>query len=258
MINVITKDYFYKELNKSALKISSIHATNILVKDRLYNYCFKFYKKLLTYTDEMSKIFDIRLYYFVQLVKVLKKKGFMISKSNNIEFDTFKNIIIPKVIFTSEVFDVELYPDMDNFGLVINVINNSIKNKNSKKATHLLLFNTKTTFKDFEINDIDDKYNSIDIISLWSVKGYDDISKMITSNELKEIELIEKWLEQKMYVVLGNIDIYSQYCPVCKSSYIEETDTKVYLCLDCNSKYSIYKTKENKNEKIWFIKLRRL
>ena len=46
---------------KLCLKISkNIKATNILTKDRKYKFCFKFYRKFITYLDEATIIKDFR------------------------------------------------------------------------------------------------------------------------------------------------------------------------------------------------------
>jgi len=55
----IKNTFFYKEVSKGYKKDIAIRPTNILVKDRLYNYCYKFYKKLITYSDTQAKLYNL-------------------------------------------------------------------------------------------------------------------------------------------------------------------------------------------------------
>ena len=42
----------------------------------LYNLCFKFYKKMITYEDYTNLLEDMRSYYYLLMTKVLKDQGF--------------------------------------------------------------------------------------------------------------------------------------------------------------------------------------
>ena len=75
-VRYIKNTYFYKEVSKVKLLLKNIQPTNILVKDRLYNYCYRFYKKFIQYVDQDSLIADFSNYYYGLVIKALKKKGF--------------------------------------------------------------------------------------------------------------------------------------------------------------------------------------
>ena len=46
-LRFIMNTHFYKEVSRVKMSFKSIQPTNILLKDRLYNFCFKFYRKFI-------------------------------------------------------------------------------------------------------------------------------------------------------------------------------------------------------------------
>ena len=80
-IRRIKETNFYKMVSKGGVKLSHITPTNILLKDRLYNYCFKFYRKLISYEDKDSLIFDFTSSFYVLMLKALKDFEFIVSSS---------------------------------------------------------------------------------------------------------------------------------------------------------------------------------
>ena len=255
-IKHIKNTYFYKVVSPAVNTIRSIYPTNILLKDRLYNYCYKFYKKLITYSDKQSITLDIRLYYFVQLIKLLKDLGYSL---NNDDITLFKiedgNTQIPYVEVFSEDFNITIKSNDEVLGLEVGIINNKVKNKNAKIAKHLLVFDSQPTFEDTEIFN-NSNYNSITAMSLWNMAYVDGEIKVINPNPLIEKELIKSWLSDKLFCAYGSKEIYSEFCPSCKSQLIEMDDLEVIHCSKCNSKYTF--VRGQKNSGIWFISLRRL
>ena len=53
-LKYIKNTRFFKEINRRGGILKTVHPTNILLKDRLYNYCFKFYRSLISYSDKKS------------------------------------------------------------------------------------------------------------------------------------------------------------------------------------------------------------
>jgi len=251
----IKNTFFYKEVSKGYKKDIAIRPTNILVKDRLYNYCYKFYKKLITYSDTQAKLYDIRLYYYVKLLNALKDEGFTPSIDNYIEFDN-NQINISNALFYNDNFKLSIIPVDLKIGLELIVENLRIKNKKANKSRHLLLFDSQASFKDNEYI-YDDCYDSIEVMSLWNMAYVLDEVKVAYKNIYNESELILKWLKSKLMVVKASYDIYSSYCAICKKQNIEVDEANVITCESCNSKYVFTKNKENSNECIWFIKVRR-
>lgn len=251
----IKHTFFYKEVSKGIKNNFQVHPTNILVKDRLYNYCYKFYKKLLTYNDNEERLYDIRLFYYVGLLKSLKNEGFRLQNAKSFEIIDGK-IIIPTAIFENDDFSLSFIPNDELIGLELIVQNKKIKDDNANKAKHLLLFDAETKFKDNKYTP-NDEYDSIDVLSLWNMAHIYDSLEIAYNNIYKEDELISKWLKSKIKNTIASYDIYTSFCAICKKQALDINENNVITCEACNSKYIFTKNKENSNECIWFIKIRR-
>ena len=79
-IRILKSTYFYKVISKGgSCKLSHVRPTNILLKDRLYNYCFKFYRSLITYEDKDALARDFSVYYFMLMLKKFKELDFKLT-----------------------------------------------------------------------------------------------------------------------------------------------------------------------------------
>ena len=244
-IRYIKNTYFYKEVSRG-LKISkNIKPTNILTKDRKYKFCFKFYRKFITYLDEATIIKDFRNYSFVNLVKVMKNRGYELVTN---EKDVVTNRKI-KISIKNELFKLEFsYVDLD---LILKVT--SLKSK-KMSATHALMFTG--SFGEEQLKRLTQQENklSTDALSLWSLANITDTVKVNKFEPMTEVELIEKWLDSKIYVTTGSEEIYSRYCPVCKDKDIEINNSKIYVCHNCGASYCYINSKQSK---LWLQRARR-
>ena len=253
-IKFIKGSYFYRLIRKDAMKMSIVHPTNILMKDRLYNLCFKFYKKIITYVDESEKTKDFRAYYYVHIIKALKSLGFKLEYKPtyiNLVFDN--NFDVTPLEFRKDEFVINIYPEYRNLGLVLEVHNKNISRyKNTSK--NLLVFDTKAKIEDIELEDKDD-YDSVEIASLWNIAyAYDDI-RPIFERHVSEQGIVKYWIESKLQNSKCSIDLYTKYCPSCKCTDIVEKKDSFY-CEECHSKYVFYK-KSKTDENLWFLRHRR-
>ena len=103
-LRFIMNTHFYKEVSKVKMSFKNIQPTNILLKDRLYNFCFKFYRKFIKYEDREILLEDFRTYYYHLILKVFKTHGFNLDESksqgfNNLSFN-FKDYIVN--VYTEE------------------------------------------------------------------------------------------------------------------------------------------------------------
>ena len=254
----IKSTYFYRFISKTNTKILHVVPSNILLKDRLYNYCFKFYKKMVGYTNKELLYIDFASYYFVILLKILKKNEFKLSRSTSKEVVFLKNKLhfAEPIIFSNSQFKIELKM-LDRKYIDIKVIN---KDLNEIVSNNLLLVEPKLTLN-VNVDDINSLsstvYSSIEYITPWN-RGYidEDKNKSIRQNTMDEFSLMEQCLFDKMKVVKGSKDIYSKFCPLCRSKGLEENeDTNIYTCSSCSSSYIIYEKDEE--EYLWFINYRR-
>ena len=63
------------------------------MKDRLYNLCFKFYRKFIKYEDKESLFKDFKNYYHCLILKVFKNNNFILDES----IDEINNMISKKM-----------------------------------------------------------------------------------------------------------------------------------------------------------------
>ena len=257
-IKYIKNTYFYKEINRGYINLNNVHPTNILMKDRLYNYCYKFYRKMITYSDENSRLKDIRSFYYIQFIKTVKKMGFVPFECDGVYLKGKRKFIIPKTKFESEDFYLTIYQIEKYTGLILEIENKYVKHKKQSKSKHLLLFDEKPNFsieEEYEVDGGVEKYDTIEILSLWNLGYVDKVVHSIYHNSIPEKDMIYEWIISKLKHVLGSKKIYSTYCPSCKSIDLEELRDGRICCKKCNTKYTLYKN--HLGENIWFNRLRR-
>jgi hypothetical protein len=248
----IKNTYFYKTINRGGTKLGHIHPTNILTKDRLYNFCYKFYKKMITYSDNYSRLQDIRAFYYIQFIKVIKELGFTPYACDSLQMKGIRKFNIPKAKFSNDLYILNVYQLEKYTGLILEVDNKKIKGKKSK---HLLLFDSKPGFSDETYEVEYDKYETVEILSLWNMGYVEGSVKSLYPNPISENEMMKEWITTKIKNVIGSKKIYSIYCPSCKSQMLVNTSTNQLRCEKCTSKYTFYKNENGEN--IWFNRLRR-
>lgn len=239
----IKNTYFYKEVSKVHLSQKKIQPTNILLKNRLYNLCFKFYRKFIQYENKMELEKDFRLYYYFTILKVLKKKNFILDTSKD-------NFIEPSC--SNLTFHFRDYICVLKFneepGIYLEI---SLKEDLKRIFKHRLLLDTSRNTK--ETHDTRTDAITTYIASIWNLVDVTDF-KEIFINNVSEKEIITFWIDSLFYESIAKKEIYTKYCPICKSKNIDQQDL-IYKCSKCNSIYT-FKPNEEKDI-IWFIHLRR-
>lgn len=237
-LRFIKNTYFYKEISKENLNLKNIQPTNILLKDRLYNHCYKFYRNFIKYEDQDSLFADFKSYYKHLILKLFREKDFKLDETKPQKYSNLS--------FVYNDYQINLCEDAENHGLGLTIqYQNAI-------AKHSLLFSVDRTFNEefFESQN----YLSTDVMSLWNLQSITDGIKSQLKNNLTEKELVNVWFNSKLKEVLVKKELYSKYCPVCKSKNIEY-DEEICNCVECGSIYT-FKNGESKNT-IWFLKVRR-
>lgn len=233
-IRFIKNTYFYKEVSKGNLNFKNVQPTNILLKNRLYNQCFKFYRSIIKYSDQVEITNDLKLYYSYLVLKTFKSLGFVIN--------------------TDEKSSVKKY----QFKYNDYYVNYDYSKNNSAKLTikygrfqanHALYFKTSDEEENFEF---DSDALSNQVISIWNL--YDESGSCCIKNYTTEEELIKRWILSKFNESYANKTLYKNYCPICKSKNIDCT-RGLYKCAECNSMY-VFKSGIEKN-KIWYLKYKR-
>lgn len=268
-IRRIKETYFYKAVSKGgSCKLSHVRPTNILLKDRLYNYCFKFYRTLITYEDKDALIKDFSIYYYVLILKKFKSLGFnMVDKdklvSRNVIKQDEKKVKVYKfnilklnanLTLENDRFEVAISYSSDHKAITLEINNKFVK---GVKITHMLLVDPDDKFDDIKdrLYDIE-KDVSLEAISLWN-RAYieNNKSSVIRQNPQSEDKLVGQYIDDKFKVVRGSKKLYSTFCPNCKDrTTIIDEDINICKCDKCTSTYVF---EENNDDTMWFIKLRR-
>ena len=228
---------FYKIVSSSMKIDRIIRPTNILLKDRLYRHCFRFYRKFVRYNDKDARIKDFRTYYLILLLKELKKQGYELQdKSYNSVADKFR------LAFYNGHYGVVVATGNSN-ELVVDI---GLKKGAGRKRRHLLFFDKK---------DVTLKENVLttELISIWDLFYADAGYKKAFELPHTEKELISLWLTSKTYTVKGDRKIYDKICPVCKSKNVD-VDKNTCVCADCKTEY-VFDGARTGN--IWFSNIRR-
>lgn len=230
---------FYKEVTKGKPISPKIQPTNILLKDRLYRFCFKFYKDFARYEDMNAARSDLRDYYTILLFKELARQGFNLDGKDDSSYR-----------FTNGDFSLSVEPT-ESGSVALDVEYNGIKGENAK---HLMVFNVET---ERSLNDLKleraDEYDGAEMLSPWEICYIDagTPAGVLTDSEEK---LVRDWLNTKISRTTADRFIYKKYCPVCRTRGIDYSDG-VYTCTACGSEYMFSESGEDVT--VWFRKIRK-
>ena len=227
-IRYIKETFFYKQIKKCNLNLRKIIPTNILLKDRLYNYCFKFYKKFIRYEDASVLDQDYTKYYFYLLLQQFKKRKATLVK----------------------VEDKDLYLNYGTFevGLKVDnklpVIHLELVNQEFKNDVDLLCIVDNGISEPENYTDKESGY----IATIWNL--FDLSLQQLNDHALTESLLIGEVIEQATKVITVDPDIYSKRCPVCKTHGLN-IENNIYSCDECGTKYVFLS-----DDKIWILRTR--
>ena len=232
--------YFYKEVTKGKPISGKIQPTNILLKDRLYRFCFKFYRSFARYEDVASAKRDLRLYYTILLLKELDRRGFAPTTTRRDEQYAFESKDFRLSLSVGEGETLAL--GVECFGM------------NAPAAQHILGFHVETERPIQEVkSEFGRGFESVEMLSLWELY-YADAGMLSGDRADTEEELIRRWLASKISKTPTERSIYKKYCPICKSRGIDETDG-IYSCPACSSRYVFDERGEEAT--VWFRKIRK-
>lgn len=253
-IDLIKGSYFYKEVSRAKNKPKVFSPTNILLKDRLYNICFKFYKKMYVYDEENTLNNHLFSYYFVLLLKLLHDKGFRITKNTHKIMNANNSITVPDTIsFSNDDYSIIVEGYSKSRMFIFNYLDKGDTNSNE----HHLYVEGDATLKNIVIPQREERVFSIEYLSLWhrSVVTEDGRIEIMNQALENEVKMLEKVLDSHHHVVSGSKRIYSSYCPSCKGRNITELNG-YYRCPDCGAIYKFLKAKgEENSSRIVFARL---
>ena len=235
----IKNTYFYREVSKGKPISHKIQPTNILLKDRLYRFCFKFYRSFVRYEDVSEAKQDLRAYYTILLFEELDRRGFAMTSSK-----------VGKYVFENGDFSLSVEnAEGDCLALTVNC-----RIAPQKPAKHLLGFHvdTEKQISDVKIS-LSDEYESADVISVWELSCADS-QKRVSITRATERELVSEWLAGKITLLTVDNKVYKRYCPVCRARGTDMVDG-VYSCPHCTSSY-VFDEADGETA-VWFRKIRK-
>ncbi len=235
---------FYKRVSHVNKRIKNVIPTNILLKNQRYNAAYKFYKEMITYEDLSSLKEDLARYWYILLLKELRKEGYLLRESK-VKLMDKKKILLPSSLHFRKGEEMELslsYLEKESAFL----FEGKMDKVDGKILLHL------ESNEPFPYVEEKETVAGDDFLSLWHYGYKKEMENLLFSEDyLTEEELVRLFFSSHFVENQGNEEIYSKYCPLCKSDSLKEKGN-AYLCEDCYSLYHL----DNKG-KIIFLNRRR-
>ena len=226
-IRYIKETFFFKQIKKCNLNLRRIIPTNILLKDRLYNYCFKFYKKFIRYEDKETLHHDFTKYYFYLLLQQLKKRKAVLVKAAD------NSLCLNLGGFEIEINKQDQLP----------LIKLSISAGGFNNEVNLICLFDHAEHTNLELPS-GDGY----IVDIWNL--YNTDGERLNKMALSEQRLISLFLDNALLKAEADPEIYTKICPVCKNHSLS-VENDIYECDHCGTKYVFVDDKH-----IWFLRTR--
>ena len=241
-IGIIKSTRFYKEISKRRPIGRNVQRTNILIHDNLYKQCYIFYRRHFAKTDERALAKDLRNYYLTWVLERLVARGFGLVGEGAAKRKR-------KWIFENKDFRVSV-------GYVAGAcaLNLDVRCKGSGRLAKHLLWVSSSLKRD-DVPEIEGAWDSVDVLSLWSLVAYEQNEKCALISTLSESQLIDRWLDSKLTVIKVDPKLYARYCPVCKGA-VQVEEREVH-CRGCGSKYR-FLSKKSQMGSIWLVSRRRI
>ena len=226
-IRYIKDTFFYKQIKKCNLNLRKIIPTNILLKDRLYNYCYKFYKKFIRYDDKEALHHDFTKYYFYLLLQQLKKRKAPMTKASESSL-------------SFSLGDFELSVNKSDTLPLIKLV---AKANNYQNEVNLYCL-----FEKEELANLDVAVGDGYIVDIWNL--YNTDGERINKMALSEQKLLAALIDEMLLTAEADMEIYSRICPVCRNHSLN-FDEGTYSCESCKSRYVFID-----HHHIWFLRTR--
>lgn len=286
-LRYIKNSFFYKVVSEGKGISGVIKPTNILLKDRLYRACYRFYLSFVRYQTDEALRQDLAKYASVMILKCFKKAGFKLNAITEGKFrvpeglirkllkrgeNTFNGVFVDNdesgEIFVNRtiapffngatfVFENDYFLAECSYLAENSAISLQVKLKNNNTVTsHVLLFDNGE--KDIAFTSLSD-FTSCELFSIWNSYAVEGEQVRLLKGDFNEIEMIDNWILSKFTVITGDKDIYSRYCPVCKAQSVSQDESGVCSCALCSTEYfAIDENDDSDIVKFWLSKVRRV
>ncbi len=230
---------FYSITSKH--KISpSIRPTNILIHDKLYSYCYRYYVSHYKTKDTEERKNQILYfnYFFCSFLRLLKERGLLNEKNRpSLSFDNEEMMTFSPFSIKHEPFTIKFDQDKTHVALLIDVTLHF--DKGNRTCSYSLLCR--------------EKYSEKNVTSISSIRNQNKDKKfiLITGNNLmkdydstitfsyrkkKNETLLDDLLSSFTILIDANKEFYTGVCPVCGRNEIR-FDGEKYICQNCHTEY---------------------
>ena len=238
LLYIKQRDFYEACRRAGKFDLSHVSATNILLKDFDYNYCYNFYlryiyKKTIV-TSAENAYYD---YVLLNTMKSIVDQGFtfdpelsvFITRSAKIDFRnlTFANELLTLTLNPAEknqiVLSVMVNSDKSVEKYIINVCHSSVitQEEVDKLALRYKGLGNGDYLCGAVISDLESKYDN----TAWAMP-----------EKANALPNITELLKSFYVIVEGSAFIYTRLCPVCGSPFTSPDDDKIY-CANCESFY---------------------
>jgi len=234
---------FFRITSKRPIQ-GNIIPTNILIHDRLYSYCYRYYVE--HYKKDEKDERKNTIYYFnyvlASLLLTLKRKGILKKEEiRSLAFDEEDILSIDPVILQDSRFTFTIEEDKKNLGLRI-VTTLSFDERKETSDYYLIIrekYSEKTKTSIHLLKEQMEKDHHV--ILIVSNNLIQDFNSTLTLNIHKEDDgLLLDLLSSFQLLIKGRKDIYQTLCPVCGTNHVR-FDGSRYCCPNCSSVYSMGK-----------------
>lgn len=261
-IRRIKETFFYREVSKAPTNFARVQPTNMLLKNRAYGACYKFYVKHVAYGDRGAVMADLKAFFFVHALGALKNCGYsLVSRGAAMAFNG-RGVLFIKgpLAFEKGNFSIVLEDAAEYNGLYVTVVNAGAESAGARSAKHLLTFDPSVTFAGVEREA--EKYmragvTSVEALSPWNAACLEGGLRVGGGEILSERQLMSNYFAEKTRMIPASRRIYETHCPVCRGRDLQSRDD-VIRCSGCKSEYAFARDfGEGDNQYVWLRKLRK-
>lgn len=244
---------FYKICHNASFTLP-VMATNVLIHDPLYSYCYRFYTKN-RFEKDGNKEKDVLYYDFalISMIRFLKEEGilplksfphFSIGRDKRLHFLPFK--------VTNKTFSFSFEEDAKGLGLKILTTYEKAKIHSN---TYLLFSETfsEKTASDIEKRRLEKEKENDNVILFTSSNLLREYQRTCPFSYLREgSELyLKDFFNSLTSLFVVREGVYEEVCPICGKPRIRNTGES-YECASCGATYVLTKNKED--ETLWIKK----
>ena len=235
---------FYKDLHNAKVRQNQIMMTNILLKDRRYNTCYRFYKKYISLENDEYYLPIYQDYILMRMIKDLNEEYKFTYRQNKIKVTNSEDGLDfnKEILMKDRHFRYLITKDKENYGFIINV---KLKNYDEEIIYARYYIILAMEINSENLDDYKEKvslkyqegYDHVTIITLKNLTNYYNGILVISFDELDDNKNGLSNLFTSYHMVFKcDFNEYEQLCPICGSRSVGNIDVE-YHCSSCEGKW---------------------